>query len=469
MDYISFFTQLNTGFRAQVPFAQSQRGSIDRFTSWFANLGYSYRDKYLATVSARTDASNLFGVATNQKRVPLWSAGLGWILSEENWLQVSWIDYLKLKASYGFNGNTNPAATAFTTGILFGSNTNPWVGLPWMSLVNPPNPEVRWEKIKIINVGMDWELAKGRVTGSLEFYQKEGTDLFGIQPYFPSSGNLSVTRNYADTRTKGLDLNLSGRIIDGPLRWTSTWFHSLVKEEVTRYANKPRPQNVASYSSGRAGLIPEPVEGFPLYSIFTFPSAGLDPSDGSPRGFLDGEPSKDYSKILNQTTLNGLVFHGSAIPTHFGAWRNQFNWKGWELSVNISYRLGYYFRRETVDYKTLNRGNITHADYSNRWQKSGDELITQIPSDPLTVNEPRSTFERVNSSRIRKGDHIRLQDIQLAYSFSNWKRLPFESAKVYAYANQLGLIWKSAKDVRDPDFRTIQALPSLSIGLNLQF
>ncbi|OOG69922.1 SusC/RagA family TonB-linked outer membrane protein [Algoriphagus sp. A40] len=471
VDYVSFFPQLNTGWGAQVPFGQTATGTINRYVSLFANMGYIFRDKFLVNGSLRSDASNLYGVDTNQKRVPLWSAGLGWILSEEDWLDVFWIDFLKVKASLGYNGNTNPAGTAYTTGKLFGSNTNPWVGQPWMSLLNPPNPQLRWEKIRIANIGLEWELSKGRMQGSVEGYRKEGEDLYGIQPYFPSSGNNTVNRNYANTLTHGFDLSLSGDIIRGPVTWTAFWFHSMVKEKVTYYANEPRPQNVASYSSGRSGTLPEPVEGFPLYSIFSYPFAGLDPQDGSPRGYLDGEPSKDYAAILNQTKLEDLEFHGSAIPTHFGAIRNQLSWKGWEFSVNVAYRLGYWFRRESVNYTSLNRGNITHSDYALRWQNPGDELHTEIPSDPLTVNETRTSFELVNASRVRRGDHVRLQDLQLAYTFqkNEQTKFPFSSMRIYGYANNLGILWKSAKDVVDPDYRNIQALSTYSLGINIQF
>ena len=471
VDYLGFYPQLNTGWEFQIPFVENVNGGVDRFVSVFANAGYTYKDKYILSASARSDASNLYGVNTNQRRVPLWSAGLGWIVSEENWMNADWIDLLKFRASYGFNGNTNPAATAYTTGIFYGGDSNPLVGRPWMGLVNPPNPQLRWEKIKIINLALDWELFKGRILGSLEMYRKDGIDLFGVQPYFPSSGNLTVTRNYANTRTHGFDFNLTGRIIQGRFNWNSTWFHSMVKEKVTKYRELPPPQNVASYSSGRVGLLPEPVEGYPLYSIFSFPSAGLDPIDGKPRGFVDGEPSSNYSLILNQARLEDLRYHGSAIPTQFGAWRNTFSWKKWEVSSNITYRLGYVFRRESLSYASLNRGAITHADYELRWQKPGDELKTTVPSDPLTVNQVRNTFELVNSDRIRKGDHIRFQDIQLSYSFvrGDNSALPFQNLRIYGYANNLGILWKAAKDVKDPDFRNSQALTTYSLGLNIQF
>src|SRR5690606_17363238 len=145
---------------------------------------------------------NIFGVNTNQRGVPLWSAGAGWILSEENFWKVDAVDYLKLKASFGYNGNTNPNATAFTTANYFGAGSNTLIGHPYLNIISPPNAELRWERIKIINVGTEFDLFNGRLNGSFEYYTKAGLDLLGEQAMFPSSGVLSATRNYASTETR---------------------------------------------------------------------------------------------------------------------------------------------------------------------------------------------------------------------------------------------------------------------------
>lgn len=471
LNYDTRYPQLNTGFSSNIPYEERYGKTVNRFVSIFANAGYTFKDKYTLTSSLRSDASNLYGVETNQRRVPLWSAGLGWIMSGESWMENSWISYLKLKGSYGFNGNTNPAATAYTTARYYPSSQNSWVGQPWLTVLNPPNALARWEKIKIINFGTEFEFWNGRVSGTLEGYQKEGLDLFGIQPYYPSSGFDRVTRNYANTKSHGFDLSLNSRIIVGKFNWSLAFFHSMIKEKVTSYGQDPTAVNLAGYSSGMLGIIPEPRAGYPLYSIFSFPFAGLDPSNGNPRGFVDGEPSTDYSSILGNATVDDLVYHGSAIPTNFGSIRNQFGFAGFELSVNISYRLGYYFKRETVSYTSLNRGNITHADYENRWQSPGDELLTNIPSDPLQVDQLRSSFELLNASRVRKGDHIRLQDVRISYTLdqSIYSKLPFNNVQLYVYANNLGILWKSAKDVVDPDFRNAQSFRTISFGLNINF
>ena len=172
---------------------------------------------------------------------------------------------------------------------------------------------------------------------------------------------------------------------------------------------------------------------------------------------------------MAETTIDELNFHGSSIPTHFGALRNQLIWKGFDLSANISYRMGYYFRRESIVYDNLNRGEISHADYEQRWQNPGDELITDIPSDPGISNPQRNLFDQVSSRSIRKGDHIRLQDIRMSYCFRPGKGPKSPEVQIYSYANNLAVLWKAAKDVRDPDFRNFQAPRSFSIGLKINY
>lgn len=471
VDFLSYFPRLHNGFAYQIPFGQSFSGASDRFLSGFANAGYTYKGKYLLTASARKDASNLYGVSTNKRSVPLWSAGLGWIISEEEWLRGTTISYLKLKASYGFNGNTNPAATGFTTANYFDASTNRWVGQPWLAVINPPNPELRWERIKIVNLGAEYEVLKQRITGSVEFYNKQGVDLFGVMPTYPSSGVYSVTKNYAETNAWGMDLAVNGRIIQGNFFWNSSLFYSTVKEKVVSYAQNPTPDQAAAYSPGRAGIAPVPIEGYPLYSIFSYPFVGLDPDTGDPMGILDNESSTDYIQIMEQSSIEGLVFSGSAIPTHFGAWRNSLGWKGFEVSANISYRLGYYFKKESVEYDAINRGQVSHADYALRWQNPGDELVTTVPSNPDRIDVRRSTFDRNSSRRVRKGDHVRWQDVRIAYTFdkSAFPNLPFGNLQLYSYIDNLGVIWKAAKDVRDPDFRNFQAPRTYSFGLSINF
>jgi TonB-linked SusC/RagA family outer membrane protein len=465
VDYQTRRRLLGSGRFANIPFTESFSGGIDRFLSGFANLGYSYKERYLFNASARKDASNLFGVKTNQRAVPLWSAGLGWIVSEEEFFRTSKIDFLKLRLSYGFNGNTNPNATAFTTAQYLSGAQNFLSGYPFLGIISPPNPQLRWERIKITNLGLDFGGFNGKLRGSLEYYRKEGLDLLANQPLFASSGFASAFTNYASTRTNGIDLNLTTTYQIGKVQWEGAFFYSMVQEEVTNLENLSTANQLLDYSA----QVPNTQVGKPIFGIYSYDFAGLDPNDGSPLGFVDGEPSNDYRAIILDATPENLRFHGRGRPTDFGAFRNTFTYRGFSLSANISYRLGYYVRRQSIEYDAFNRGMWGHADYESRWQQPGDELITDIPSDPGRVNPLRQRFYSSSSSRIEPGDHIRLQDIRIAYLWKGGIKRKIRNLETYLYINNLGIIWKSTDRIKDPDYQVAPPLTSASLGLRMSF
>ncbi|MCE7057584.1 SusC/RagA family TonB-linked outer membrane protein [Algoriphagus sp. AGSA1] len=467
VDYLTRRTNIATGRMENVPFTESFGGITTRFVSYFGNLGYSYQGRYLLNASARKDASNLFGVNTNQKSVPLWSVGTGWILSEESYLKGGFIDFLKLRLSYGYNGNTNPNATALTTANSYAGAQNLLTYLPYLGIRTPPNPELRWERIKITNAGVDFELLGSRLSGSVEYYDKQGLDLLGQIPLFPSSGFSSATLNYAATHTKGWDIVLNSVNTKGSLRWETSLFLSLLKEEVTEIENEPTATQLIDYSPSS----PTPALGKPLFSIFSFPFAGLQPSDGAPMGIVEGVASTDYATIYSEATPDNIQFHGSGRPTKFGAIRNTISYKGWSLSANISYRLGYYFRRPSVDFDQINRGGFGHADYERRWQQPGDELTTQVPSDPAKVDAFKTHFYLSSSATVEKGDHIRLQDVRLSYKLApkNTRTALFRTFEAYCYLNNLGILWKASDKVEDPDYLLSPALFSSAIGFRASF
>src|SRR5690606_35402082 len=139
------------------------------------------------SASARFDQSNLFGVKTNQKGVQLWSTGLAWNIDSESFYHFEFLRKLKLRLSYGYNGNVDKTLSALTTATY--NNGNSTVNrLPFAAIQNAPNPQLRWERIKIINIGVDFQSKHNKINGSLEYYQKNGIDLIGNAPFPPSSG-----------------------------------------------------------------------------------------------------------------------------------------------------------------------------------------------------------------------------------------------------------------------------------------
>ncbi|SFT42190.1 TonB-linked outer membrane protein, SusC/RagA family [Algoriphagus locisalis] len=464
VDYITRYRINPTNGLSTIPNGDDHSGTIDRFVSAFTNMSYSYKKRYIFTASARKDASNLFGVNANQRAVPLWSSGLGWILSQEKFYHSQLLPFLKLRTTVGYNGNVDKSISAFTTASYYitSNNTlNP--GERAASIRNPPNPDLRWEKIKIWNLALDFGFKNELLDGSVEFYVKNGQDLIGDILTPPSLGMSQFRGNFASTRTKGLDFELRSSPIRKAIRWDINYFHSLVREEVTEFGVEPRATNMLS------GLLVVPVKGNPLFSVYSYPWGGLDPDTGDPRGLLDGEPSTDYSAIRGSLTPENIVFHGSARPTSFGSFRNTVSYKGLSLSFNISYRLGYYFRRNTVDYVDLVNGRMTHSDYHLRWTKPGDENITQVPSMPLRHNSNRHAIYAQSEIMVERGDHVRLQDFRIAYRMSrkDFHLIPFRSIEIYSYVNNLGILWKKTKQPIDPDFQNIPPARSIAAGLKI--
>lgn len=444
LDYLTALP-VNPSGTARIPAPPGDvYGYTSRFLSYYANGSYTYLSRYTISASARKDGANIFGAKTNHRFSPLWSAGLGWDISKERFYTASWLPYLKLRSSFGYSGNVYQGAV-YVTGVY---STSSYTGARTIQNLTAPNPELRWEKVGTFNVGLDFAAKRNVLSGSIEYYKKNGTDLIERQPLAPSIGFAQFYTNGAATGTYGLDLTLAGEVQTRGFIWKPVILLSSVKDRIEHFSVKQSAGSIQN-ATGRPGVV-----GRPLYSIFSYRSAGLDPATGDPQGYLNGEISKNYAGIINNFNPDSLVFHGSAVPTVFGSFRNDFSLKGFSLSVNLVYKLGYYFRRQSVspNYQDVLAG-YSHQDYDKRWQKAGDENITDVPSFVYPSNASRSTFYRFSQTLVDKGDHLRLQDIRLAYDFPGLMKRSagIKSAQLYLYASNLGILWRANHHGIDPD------------------
>ncbi|MFC1226792.1 TonB-dependent receptor domain-containing protein, partial [Pedobacter sp. BG31] len=234
VDYTRTFPNSVTGSAAYIPDGNGLSQTANNYFSQFVNLAYTFKDAYTLSASARADASNLFGVATNNKWKPLWSAGLGWDITKMPFFKVSFVNQLKLRSTLGFSGNADPSMSGVNT-IRYQVNS-PYTQTPYAIFDKYANPELRWETVRMLNVGLDFSMFKARLSGSVEYYQKHASDLFGIYPIDYTTGvGTTVLRNVAEIKGKGLDLQLNGLILQGGLSWGSTLNLSVYKDQVARY------------------------------------------------------------------------------------------------------------------------------------------------------------------------------------------------------------------------------------------
>lgn len=455
-----------------IPNPASFADGLLRYLSVYTNASYSYAKRYTFSLSARKDASNLFGVSSNQKAVPLWSAGLSWQLNNESFYAVKYLPLLKLRITYGYNGNVDNTMSAFTTMRYFTAAT--YTGQSYGMLQNPPNPELRWEKTAVLNAGIDFTTLNNRVTGNIDYYIKRGTDLIGQSPVDPTTGVLNSAQtafgykgNVADMEGRGIDISITGNNLIGRLRWSTTLLLNYNRTKVTRYG--AASVLASAYLGG--GRLVNPVPGKPLYTIYSYSWAGLDSLTGDPRGYLNGQISKDYTALVNIPAAQ-LQYYGSAIPVYYGSLRNTFSWKQLSLSVNVAFKLGYYFARNSINYASLLVQWSGHSDFAKRWQNPGDEKITNVPSFIYPIsNSNREAFYNSSAVLVEKGDHLRLQDINLSYAFGPNQlqgHLPFKTLQVYGYINNIGILWRANKAGLDPDYFSGGFPLPLSISFGLK-
>ncbi|MDE3185576.1 MAG: SusC/RagA family TonB-linked outer membrane protein [Bacteroidota bacterium] len=476
IDYANQYPTLPFGSLSNIPGSPNLSATVNRYVSAYSNASYIFKNRYSLSGSVRKDGANIFGVNTNDKWKPLWSAGAGWEISGENFYRVKMMPYLRLRASYGFSGNVDPSRSALPIANYF---NNPTTNLPYTRIQTLNNPDLRWEQSRQINFGLDFRSARDVISGTFEYYLKKGSDLYGLTYYdYTTWGYASqITKNVAGMSGKGIDLRLESKNFDKKFKWITDLLWSFNKSKVTHYYTDAALNG--SSLLGSSGLTITPVVGKPLYAIAAYKWEGLN-DQGDPQGLLDGKKSTDYYAMSANVDKNGLinnegvVFIGPATPVVFGSLINTFSWKKFSASVNISYKLGYYFKKSTFSYYNLFYNGGTTADFSNRWQKPGDENKTNIPAMVYTRYpqfSARDAFFAASEINVLKGDHIRLEYINISYEIRQHENKEHKPGlRIYANISNLGILWRANKEMIDPDFPySIPAPKTYAIGLQATF
>ncbi|HWB27606.1 MAG TPA: SusC/RagA family TonB-linked outer membrane protein [Chitinophagaceae bacterium] len=432
------------GYNA-VPSNLSFSDVLNRFVSVYANAAYTF-GRWTVSGSVRKDASNLFGVHTNQKGVPLWSSGLAYKVSPA----------LRFRATYGKSGNVVPGLAALPTIEYYPPNYH--TNLPYALVHTLSNDDLRWEQTAMLNLGADVSLFGGRLSGSVDYYHKKSVDVIALSPVDPTLGLAFMQENTADITGQGLDLKLNAVLLKGPVRWESMLLFSYVRNKVTKYLLNG--DDKGAYAG--FGYSINPIEGQDPYALISYRWGGLDHTTGNPVGYVDGKQSQDYASIVNTPNWDDLVVSGTTRPPVFGNWLHTVSYKAFSLSFNIGYRFGYVFRKTSVNYTALFNQWVGNSDFTRRWQQPGDEAHTDVPSMVYPADAYRDQFYTLSEATVDKGGVVRLQDIRLGY---RWKQLQFS-----LYASNIAILWRANKDGIDPDYGSGMPAPfSVALGITANF
>jgi len=462
VDFTRSYNEIVTGGQDFIPSGQSLTSTDLRFISLYSNLVYSYKNRLNFSGSLRRDATNLLGVRTNDRWNLLWSIGASYNVLKES---KSFIDRLKLRSTYGFSGNVDPNLTSVTTIRFRGTNIN--TQYPNAEFDKYANPDLKWESVGTLNLGLDAGFFKERLTISFDYFKKKASDLYGPDEMDPTAGiSLNIIKNVAEISASGIDLDLNIHTIKRANFDLNLQFNiSQNKDRVVQYYLK----NKRGFSFIMPRII-SAIEGNPVYGVYSYESRGLD-NEGNPIGIVDGYISTDYRAILN-TEIKDMQFAGPVLPAWFGSAGSTIRFKNLSLDFRLLYKLGHFVRTKSINYYKLFNQSITHSDYSNRWQKPGDELNTRVPSLVYPVNMNRELFNENTDYLVESGSHIRLQYIHLQYKLQNAFRTK-STTNLFLNADNLGVLWKKTKIPLDPDYEvdlnSFRPARQFSFGINFQF
>ncbi|ACU58852.1 TonB-dependent receptor plug [Chitinophaga pinensis DSM 2588] len=459
-------------------------GFIDnkvRTFSWYTNMAYTFDSRYTLSASFRSDLSSEFGRGTNRKGAPYYSVGGAWNIHHEKFYHSTLFPTLTFRTTFGYNGNVNPSVLArplVTYSIFDGVNGLPYAYTSFGTGIT--NSKLRPEKTGILNIGVDFAMKGNRLSGSVQYFIKKTSDLIAGGALDPSTGYTNITYNTGNLLGHGIDISLNSLNIQrGKFRWNTNFLFSYNRVKVTKlYATAASAAGqVVSNSSGSYN------EGYDLSRLFGYRWAGLDPATGDPRGYADGhivtisntpDGNSAYNS-LQTAPISSLRYFGSAVPVWYGSLRNTFNYGPFSATAGILYKMGYYVRRpqsQVLNYSQLYSTNATiqGIEYQDRWKQAGDESHTNVPSAVYTAtNQNRDNFYYYSEINVLKGDHIRLQEINLSYLIPAAKSKFIRNPRIYANISNLGIIWRANNKGIDPEVFDYPNPKSYSLGFSANF
>ncbi|MDB5224280.1 MAG: hypothetical protein JWN83_2947 [Chitinophagaceae bacterium] len=433
-----------------------------RIESYFANVNYDFNQKYLLSASARRDGSSRF--ADSVRWGNFYSAGIGWRLSQESFLKnVSWLNELKLKASYGEVGQDDIGLLYPYRDYFYGDGFGSYFGSNTVA-----NPTLHWEKNKKFNVGFDFAILNNRVQGTIEYFNNVSQDLLFKVPLAPSSGSSDVNQNIGSSKNTGIELQLGYNVIRKKnFDWRIDLNLTHIKNEVTKLPPNQTEKGIVS-GTKKISL------GHSIYDFWLKEFAGVDAANGEAlfyKDVLDANGKATGSRVLtNNINSASFYYFGSAIPDINGGLTNSFRYKNFDLSVLLTFAYGglFYDGNYSGLMSASGYGTALHTDILNRWQKPGD--VTTVPKLQNAVANQEGQSNRF----LFDGSYLNVKNITLGYTLSKplLNRLHMGGAKLFANVDNAYLFtakkgmdpqraFNGTSDASYPPFRTF------TVGLNI--
>ena len=451
-----------------------------RVEGYFSRLTYNFADKYFVNGSYRRDASSVFH--PDNRWGNFYGLGAAWSVHKEDFLDnAHWLTILRLKGSFGQQGNDAILYENNRTSVGFGDNRNYYAYTDQFDIVNAGgnqpgitffqlgNEELQWETSTNINAGFELGLFDNRINLNADYFERKVEDLLFFNPIAISEGVGSRPENVGDMKNTGVEVSLSADLLRGDdFTWSISVNGTHYENEITRLPDE-------FIDDGDFRL----VEGRSRYAYFMREYAGIDEANGDALWFVDvlddeGNPTGERETTEDRAVATEYFVGKSAIPDVYGGVSTQVGYKGFNLNVNFAYQIGGYGFDGVYQNLLSNStsvGNNLHRDILNSWTpENPNAAIPRV--DVVEIDQfGTSDYFLVDAS------YLSLQDITLSYNLKrDWVDIiGLTSATLYATANNVYL-WSEARDGYDPRLsitgnalNEYSLVRSTSFGLTLKF
>lgn len=475
--------------------------NLTNLVSAYGTASYSYKELFTLNANTRYDGSNRFGDRSNEKILPVWSVSALANVKRIADIKASWLDALTWKISYGGQGNMLEGQTPKLTVSKGAYDTH--YGEMVSTVDKFANPDLKWEKTKSFNTGVEAAFFNSRLMLSLEYYYKKTNDAFMNKTISDVNGYSSYVVNSGQIINKGYNLAITATPIQ-----TNDW-NWLISASLSKVINKMNTlpgedaYDIDDYLTGTAI-----VNGQAIGSFYSYRFIGLNPQDGGPM-FDDWQDRADELVGLNKydTAMKVLSLSGKRDPDVTGSFSSTLTYKNWRFGVFMDYSLGNKVRL----FKVFNQGSSTNVgpgyiypEYNlsrtllDRWKQPGDEMTTDIPSI-MSTNSPNfsqyaqpwfmgSSYKGVpfgndlwtmydySDVRVVSADYMRLASLSLTYEvpLSTITKWGLQRIAITLTGNNLYTLCNSKLKGQTPmqsGFAEVQLsdTPYYTIGVNIQF
>ncbi len=378
------------------------------YLSYFARANYKYLDKYLISGSYRIDGSSKFG--KDKRYGNFYSGSLGWLLSQEEFMKaISWLSFLKIRASMGMTGNSEIGDYS-AMGLYEGRS---YAGKPAIYPLQLENKNLSWETTTQSDLGIDFGFFDNRINGEIDLYYKKTTDLLldRLLPY--TTGFSSITENVGELENKGFEFNINSTNISGKFTWQTSFNIAANRNKITSI--------VSPMTFGRNRV----QEGQPIGVFYMKKYAGVDPDNGDALYYVkegSDETTNNYSEAADMIV-------GDPNPKFYGGLENNFQYMGLDLKIFFQFVYGNDVYNDAGRFMSANGDGIDNQtkDQMKRWQKPGD--ITDVPQ----ARFHGSNGTRNSSRWIYDGSYLRLKDVTFGYTLPKklTQKVKIEKARIY--------------------------------------